>query len=223
MANVDLLRGRIRRFVSTERIGLVIGSATVIGAVVVGVVMGGPALLGLVGVLIAGGALLVMAWRNRNDRVVGSSVGGVLVTFAVTTLAVLVAIQLVPYGRSHTNPAVVAEPEWASPQTREFMVNSCFGCHSNEVVWPWYSNIAPISWVVTIHVDDGRDNVNYSEFTINSGDADETIEVIREGSMPPSYYTLFGLHPEAKLSDAEIDLLIAGLLQTPGMDEADDD
>ena len=102
------------------------------------------------------------------------------------------------------------------------MVNACYGCHSNEVEWPWYSNVAPISWVVTSHVDEGREKVNYSEFASDRGDADETIEVIREGSMPPAYYTAFGLHPEAKLSDAEIAELIAGLRATPGLTEGDD-
>ena len=69
------------------------------------------------------------------------------------------------------------------------MVSACLGCHSNEVEWPWYSDVAPISWVVTRHVDEGRDKVNYSEFTVDRGDAEETIEVIRVGilSMVPSW------------------------------------
>ena len=103
------------------------------------------------------------------------------------------------------------------------MVNACFGCHSNEVEWPWYSNIAPISWVVTDHVDEGRGDVNYSEFDTDAGEADETVEVVLEGSMPPNYYTLFGLHPEAKLTDDEIAELVAGLKATPGMTEDGDD
>ena len=101
------------------------------------------------------------------------------------------------------------------------MVAACFGCHSNEVEWPWYSNIAPISWAITDHVVDGREAVNYSEFATDRGDVDDTIEEIEDGSMPPGYYTAFGLHPEANLSDAEIDELIAGLRETPGL--LDDD
>ena len=99
------------------------------------------------------------------------------------------------------------------------MVSACYGCHSNEVEWPWYSNVAPISWAVTDHVDDGREEVNYSEFSTNPGEAEETIEGIEDGSMPPAYYTRFGLHPEANLSDAELVELIAGLRATPGLSE----
>jgi hypothetical protein len=102
------------------------------------------------------------------------------------------------------------------------MVDACYACHSNEVEWPWYSNVAPVSWTVTHHVDEGRDKVNYSEFATDPGDADETIEVIREGSMPPNYFTMFGLHDEADLTDAELDELIEGLRATPGMSEDDE-
>ena len=76
-------------------------------------------------------------------------------------------IQLVPYGREHSNLPVTGEPAWSSPRTRELMIDACYGCHSNEVDWPWYSNVAPISWVVTDHADEGRDAVNYSEFAID--------------------------------------------------------
>jgi hypothetical protein len=63
--------------------------------------------------------------------------------------------------------------------------------------------------------------VNYQEWNSRQRNADETIEVIKEGSMPPSYYTMFGKHPEAKLTDAEISELITGLLATGGMNEND--
>jgi hypothetical protein len=73
------------------------------------------------------------------------------------------------------------------------------------------------------HVDAGRGKVNHSEFLADPKEADETIEVIREGSMPPAYYTRFGRHPEAVLSDDEIATLIAGLRATPGMSDDDED
>jgi len=62
-------------------------------------------------------------------------------------VGLLVVIQFVPYGRAHTNPPVAQEPIWDSPQTRELARRACFDCHSNETMWPWYSNIAPISWI----------------------------------------------------------------------------
>ena len=82
----------------------------------------------------------------------------------VGLVALFVLIQLVPYGRNHANPPVVKEPEWVSPQTRQLAKRACFDCHSNESVWPWYSNIAPVSWLVQNDVDEGRRRLNFSEW-----------------------------------------------------------
>ena len=48
-------------------------------------------------------------------------------------------IQVIPYGRDHSNAPVTAEPAWNSPRTRELAVAACFDCHSNETEWPWYT------------------------------------------------------------------------------------
>ena len=69
---------------------------------------------------------------------------------------VLVLIQFVPYGRSHTNPPVTGEPKWSSARVRQLTKDACFDCHSNETTWPWYSNVAPVSWLVQRDVDSGR-------------------------------------------------------------------
>ena len=61
-------------------------------------------------------------------------------------LAAVVVMQLVPYGRDHSNPPVTAEPNWDSPETRALFKRACFDCHSNETVWPWYAYVAPFSW-----------------------------------------------------------------------------
>lgn len=191
-------------------LGLLVGLHPVIAVVVVGLVT------------VVAGALLL--WRARGPQATSTvGLGPALVAFAAAGVVVLVGIQAVPYGRAHDNPRTTGEPEWATPRTRELMVNACFGCHSNEVEWPWYSSIAPISWAVTNHVDEGREKVNYSEFATRGGEYEETIEVILEGSMPPSYYTRFGLHPEAKLTDAEVAELVAGLRATPGLRDGDED
>jgi mono/diheme cytochrome c family protein len=124
-------------------------------------------------------------------------------------------IQLVPYGRDHVNPPVVAEPSWDSAQTRELAVRACFDCHSNETVWPWYSNLAPISWFVQRDVDEGREHLNYSEWN-RPQEAGESAEQIREGSMPPHSYVL--THPDARLTDAELDALLEGLVATLGQE-----
>jgi hypothetical protein len=97
------------------------------------------------------------------------------------------------------------------------MVRACFGCHSNEVKYPSYANVAPISWAVQNHIDEGRSAINYSEFDANSRRGRNTLRVIQNGFMPPSYYTRFGRHPEAKLTADELKTLIAGLQTTPGL------
>lgn len=128
-------------------------------------------------------------------------------------VGLLLVIQVVPYGRDHTNPPVVAEPAWDSPQTRELAVVACFDCHSNETVWPWYSNVAPLSWLVQFDVDEGREHLNYSEWNRRQ-EADESAETIREGSMPPAQYLI--THPSARLSDQELQTLADGFAATFG-------
>jgi mono/diheme cytochrome c family protein len=79
-------------------------------------------------------------------------------------LLVAVLIQLIPFGHSHTNPPEAGEPAWNSPATRELIHRACFDCHSNESVWPWYSNVAPVSWLVQRDVNEGRSHLNFTEW-----------------------------------------------------------
>lgn len=81
-----------------------------------------------------------------------------LLRFGIFLAAAILAIQLVPYGRNHANPSLGQEPAWDSAQTRELTARACFNCHSNETVWPWYSNIAPASWPIQRDVDKGAEN-----------------------------------------------------------------
>lgn len=126
----------------------------------------------------------------------------------------LVGIQLVPYGRDHTNPPVTGEPSWDSPRTRELAERACFDCHSNETVWPAYASVAPFSWLVQDHVDEGREKLNFSEFDRPQEEAHEASEVVAEGEMPIWNYVW--LHPEASLTDAERQELVTGLQATLG-------
>lgn len=120
-------------------------------------------------------------------------------------------LQLIPFGKNHTNPPVVSEPKWDSPMTRQVAKRACFDCHSNETVWPWYSNIAPVSWLVQKDVNEGRQRMNLSEWDKYSKriSADEVAEVIAEGEMPKPIYLI--QHPEARLSDKEKQLFIKGM------------
>jgi hypothetical protein len=129
--------------------------------------------------------------------------------------AVLIAIQLVPYGRWHVNPPVVAEPRWDSPQTRALAQRACFDCHSNETEWPFYARVAPASWLVQYDVMKGRAELNFSEWQRPQKEAREAPEVLREREMPPLPYRL--VHGHARLTPAERELLAAGLSRSLGV------
>lgn len=133
---------------------------------------------------------------------------------AAALLGLFVALQLVPYGRDHTNPPGRQEPKWDSPQTRELAARACFDCHSNQSKWPWYSNIAPVSWLVQHDVEEGREKLNFSEFDRPQEEAEEAGEVIEEGEMPMPIYVF--MHSEAALSETEREALIRGLTATLG-------
>lgn len=129
-------------------------------------------------------------------------------------VALLAAIQLVPYGRAHGNPPVVQEPRWDKPETRALAVRACFDCHSNETQWPWYANVAPMSWLVQRDVDEGREALNFSEWQRTYKEAGESAETVSEGEMPLQTYVL--MHSAARLTLAERRALADGLTATLG-------
>jgi hypothetical protein len=129
---------------------------------------------------------------------------------ALLGIAILaVAVQLVPYGRAHANPPVQAEPRWNNPQTRDLAKRACFDCHSNETVWPWYSNVAPISWLIQKDVEEGRARLNFSEWNRAQREARGAARQVQQGKMPLLTYLM--LHPSAKLSAQETQTLVQGL------------
>ena len=140
----------------------------------------------------------------------------ILILVAVLAAGFLL-IQLVPYGRAHNNPPVVAEPNWDSPQTRELAQRACFDCHSNETAWPFYTNVAPISWLTQRHVVEGREYLNFSDWNQSrEGDeVEEMGETVLEGEMPLRSFLL--THPEARLTDAERTTLAEGLAATAAL------
>ena len=134
---------------------------------------------------------------------------------ALGILGAFAAIQLVPYGRDHTNPPVTGEPAWDGPDTRALARQACFDCHSNETQWPAYASIAPASWLVQHDVDEGRAVLNFSDWMRPQEEAKEAAEEIREGEMPPAAYTL--IHAHARLGAADRDRLAQGLARTLGV------
>jgi hypothetical protein len=144
-----------------------------------------------------------MLTRKRRRRVLLWAVLGAVVLVGL--------IQLVPYRVD--NPPVLQEPSWDSPRTRQLAVAACYDCHSNETSTYWWEDVAPLSWWITNHVKDGRAALNFSECTRGRGE-NEAAETVREGSMPPNYYTWLGLHSNAKLTAAERRELAVGLQAT---------
>src|SRR5512147_1448648 len=131
----------------------------------------------------------------------------VIIIVAIIILGLL--IQLIPLpGRGH-NPPVVQDTTWDTPQTAALIRRACYDCHSNETTWPWYSYVAPVSWLIYRDVIEGRQRMNFSDPNARRPDAREIIENIQEGEMPPAVY--LPLHPSARLSDAEKQQLIQGV------------
>lgn len=136
-------------------------------------------------------------------------------TIATIVILLAVVIQLIPYGHNHTNPSVLGEPKWDSETTRATFYRACGDCHSNQTTWPWYSNIAPISWLVYRDVQEGRSKFNVSEWGRpgeNEGEA--AAGLVQSGEMPLPQYIL--MHPTARLSAQEKEAFIKGLLATFG-------
>ena len=119
----------------------------------------------------------------------------------IVVIILLIAIQFVPVNK--TNPPVTGEIK-APENVMQILRTSCYDCHSNEVKWPWYSNIAPASWLVAYDVNEAREHMNFSEWQSYSAedkadDIEEIWEEVQEGEMPLWYYLI--LHSEAELSE----------------------
>lgn len=136
---------------------------------------------------------------------------------AAVLLGAFLIIQLVPYGWQHSNPPVVNDAPWPDERAAAIARQSCYSCHSNETDWPAYSYVAPMSWLVRRDVDQGRAAMNFSEWDPEDNEADDAIELIEDGAMPPSQYTL--VHRDARLTAEEQQTLIAALER---LEEGDD-
>jgi len=137
---------------------------------------------------------------------------------AFVALGVVFAlIQLIPYGRDHANPPVTQEVRWDSARTRELALGACYDCHSSLTVWPWYTNVAPASWLIYGDVQDGRETLDFSEWDRpQEAETSDIVEVVRDGSMPPFQYK--PLHPAGRLTTTERDELAQGLERTLAAD-----
>ena len=110
-----------------------------------------------------------------------------IVRVGVSIVVVLVAIQFIRV--NSTNPPVDSDIP-TSLEVKSILRRACYDCHSNETIWPWYSHIAPISWLLAWDVRDGRDELNFSTWSQYSTQRQlkklkESWEQITEGDMPP--------------------------------------
>ena len=135
----------------------------------------------------------------------------------ITAIAILVILVIMQFFRiDKTNPETSPENDFLTsvnaPQDIHNMIKtSCYDCHSNETVYPWYSNFAPVSWMLKSHINDARDNINFSEwsdFTNKNkiGIYEDCIDMINDHDMPLASYKL--MHKEARLSDNQRNELI---------------
>lgn len=130
------------------------------------------------------------------------------------SVVVFVLIQFIPVDR--TNPPIKSSQNFVNveqtPQKiSEILKNSCYDCHSFETKYPKYAYVAPISWSVKHHINEGREHINFSNWNTYNSDLkknmlEKAVQTLEDGKMPmPGYITQ---HPEAKLSAAERKILI---------------
>ena len=144
------------------------------------------------------------------SKVKEASWGRRFLWLGLVIVGLLLVIQLVPYGRDHTNPPVQAQAKIANPEAQRLWDQSCADCHSNLTTWPWYSNVAPVSWRLQSHVEGGREEMNISEWEKAQPPVSEVRKVIESGEMPTWDYALI----HGGLSDREKKVLIDGLTAT---------
>ncbi len=131
------------------------------------------------------------------------------VRIVIALVLILVAAQAIPVGGnnppvdpSKTLTASVPVP----PDVSAALRRSCQDCHSNQTTWPWYSRVAPVSWLIANHVSTGRSELNLSEWAQYQArrkdrKLKEICEQVQKDRMPMYSYTI--LHPDAKLSQQE--------------------
>ena len=113
---------------------------------------------------------------------------------------------------STVNPGDLLATSTISEEVALVLKTACYDCHSNETKYPWYSYITPFSWFIFDHVREGREELNFSEWTDMTDRRQprklkEIAEEVEEDHMPLSSYLL--LHGEARLSDAQKNVLIS--------------
>jgi hypothetical protein len=143
----------------------------------------------------------------------------------VVFICALLLIQLVPGEKPEVtldNPNDIHKEVLIDPDISKILRNACYDCHSNETVYPWYAGVAPISWLVIHDINEGREELNFSEWIPYSlkrknHKLEEIAEEVEEGEMPMKIYTF--THSEARLTDKERETLMYWALNLKGSDQ----
>lgn len=133
---------------------------------------------------------------------------------AIVLVVVLATIQFFPAKRNISEAAAagnISNVYTTSDEVKEILAVSCNDCHSNNTTYPWYSNIQPVGWWLGHHVDEGKQGLNFDEFATYSPrrqyhKLEETEEMVNEGEMPLSSYTL--VHKDAVLTQQQKEALL---------------
>jgi hypothetical protein len=145
---------------------------------------------------------------------------------------VLIVIQFIPTdlpAASNDNAGDISKSGLVSQDVSILLKTSCYSCHSNETEYPWYSYVAPSSWLIARDVRVARDELNFSRWQDYDqrrmiSKLDDIATEVGEGHMPMPIYTL--MHPSAKLSDAQRELIIAwteSAMDSVAEEEGDDE
>lgn len=132
---------------------------------------------------------------------------------ALVLIVLLVGAQFFQPPRTNPpeNPAATFEAvAETNPEVKAIIQRACRNCHSNSTVWPWYSHIAPVSWVVADHVREGRAHLNFSEWNLYGREMSklrlkEACQEVKAGEMPIWSYRL--MHREARLTASDVGTL----------------
>lgn len=126
---------------------------------------------------------------------------------SILIAVIIIFIQFIPVSR--TNPPITAGLD-APIEVISVFKKSCYDCHSYQTEWPWYSYLAPVSWIISSDVEDGRLHLNFSKWEKFSRKdkvkmKEEVWEEIEKEKMPLSKYTL--MHPNAKLTEEDKNII----------------
>lgn len=124
-------------------------------------------------------------------------------------VGIIVLIQFFPSGRPDSitdNPDDLMVNNQLPDEVSKLLKTTCYDCHSNETKYPWYSYVAPVSWLISHDVNEGKEHLNFSEWESldkmkKAKNLDGIVDEVSDGGMPMLIYPV--MHPEAKLKKAD--------------------